>query len=98
MSPSRGVSPMSAVMWTSWWNWTTVGPSDDFIQMGLDLEALLSHTVDLVTIKGLSPHVKPYVDRDKQLSYARFTNASVALVPNAKSRLTAATSTYSTAP
>lgn len=42
-----------------------------FIQMGLDLEALLSRTVDLVTTKGLSPHVKPYVDRDKQLIYAR---------------------------
>lgn len=42
-----------------------------FIQMGLDLEALLSRPVDLVTTKGLSPHVKPYVDRDKQLIYAR---------------------------
>lgn len=42
-----------------------------FIQMGLDLEALLSRRVDLVTTKGLSPHVKPYVDRDKQLIYAR---------------------------
>lgn len=42
-----------------------------FIQMSLDLEALLSRTVDLVTTKGLSPHVKPYVDRDKQLIYAR---------------------------
>jgi len=35
--------------------------------MGLDLEAQLSRTVDLATTKGLSPHVKPYVDRDKQL-------------------------------
>lgn len=42
-----------------------------FIQMGLDLEALLSRPVDLVTTKALSPHVKPYVDRDKQLIYAR---------------------------
>ena len=42
-----------------------------FIQMGLDLEALLSRSVDLVTTKGLSPHVKPYVDRDKRLIYAR---------------------------
>ena len=42
-----------------------------FIQMGLDLEALLSRSVDLVTTKGLSPYVKPYVDRDKQLIYAR---------------------------
>jgi predicted nucleotidyltransferase len=42
-----------------------------FVQMSIDLEALLSRSVDLVTTKGLSPHVKPYVDRDKQLIYAR---------------------------
>ena len=42
-----------------------------FIQMSLDLEALLQRPVDLVTTKGLSPHVKPYVDRDKTLIYAR---------------------------
>jgi predicted nucleotidyltransferase len=42
-----------------------------FIQMGLDLEQLLNRPVDLVTTKGLSPHVKPSVDRDKTLIYAR---------------------------
>lgn len=42
-----------------------------FIQMSLDLEALLQRPVDLVTTKALSPHVKPYVDRDKKLIYAR---------------------------
>ena len=42
-----------------------------FVQMGLDLEALLSRLVDLITTKGLSPYVKPYVDRDKQLIHAR---------------------------
>ena len=42
-----------------------------FIQMGLDLEALLARRVDLVTTKALSPYVKPFVDRDKQLIYAR---------------------------
>ena len=42
-----------------------------FIQMGLDLERLLSRSVDLVSTKGLSPHVKHYVDRDKTLIYAR---------------------------
>lgn len=42
-----------------------------FIQMGLDLEALLGRRVDLVTTKGLSPYVKVFVDRDKQLIYAR---------------------------
>lgn len=62
---------MIAATWTSSWNWITASPSDDFIQMGLDLEALLSRSVDLVTTKGLSPHLKPYVDGDKQLIYAR---------------------------
>jgi len=42
-----------------------------FVQMSLDLEALLGRRVDLVTTKGLSPHVKPYVDRDKTLVYSR---------------------------
>ncbi len=42
-----------------------------FIQMGLDLEALLGRPVDLVTTKGLSPHVTAFVDRDKRLIYAR---------------------------
>jgi predicted nucleotidyltransferase len=42
-----------------------------FVQMSLDLEALLGRHVDLVTTKGLSPHVKPFVDRDKKLIYAR---------------------------
>ncbi|MBL0129023.1 MAG: nucleotidyltransferase domain-containing protein [Flavobacteriales bacterium] len=42
-----------------------------FVQMSLDLEALLGRRVDLVTTKGLSPHVKPFVDRDKTLIYAR---------------------------
>lgn len=39
--------------------------------MSIDLEALLMRSVDLVSTKGLSPHVKPCVDRDKQLIYAR---------------------------
>jgi uncharacterized protein len=42
-----------------------------FVQMSFDLEALLARPVDLVTTKGLSPYVKPYVDRDKRLIYAR---------------------------
>lgn len=42
-----------------------------FIQMGLDIEALLNRRVDLVTTKALSPYVKSFVDRDKQLIYAR---------------------------
>jgi uncharacterized protein len=42
-----------------------------FIQMGLDLEEMLQRRVDLVTTKGLSPHLRPYVDKDKRLIYAR---------------------------
>ena len=42
-----------------------------FIQMGLDLEAILSRSVDLVTTKALSPYIQPFVERDKQLIYAR---------------------------
>jgi predicted nucleotidyltransferase len=42
-----------------------------FIQMILDLEAMLHTKVHLVTEDGLSKHVKPYVDKDKQLIYER---------------------------
>ncbi|GAB3993757.1 hypothetical protein GCM10028807_29820 [Spirosoma daeguense] len=43
----------------------------DFIRMKLQLEALLHQTVDLVSANGLSPHVKPYIDQDKQLIYEK---------------------------
>ena len=43
----------------------------EFIQMKLDLEALLHKEVDLVTAEGLSQHVKPIVEKDKVLIYAR---------------------------
>jgi uncharacterized protein len=43
----------------------------DFYAWWDDLEQLLKRKVDLVTNKGLSRHVKPYVDRDKTLIYAR---------------------------
>lgn len=42
-----------------------------FIQMIIDLEALLQTKVDLVTEDGLSKYVKPYVDKDKRLIYER---------------------------
>ncbi len=42
-----------------------------FIQMRLDLEKLLNAKVDLVSSTGLSKYVKPLVDREKQLIYAR---------------------------
>lgn len=43
----------------------------DFYAWWDDLELLLRRKVDLVTDKGLSKHVKPFVDRDKTLIYAR---------------------------
>lgn len=34
-----------------------------------ELEKLLKKKVDLVSIGGLSPHIKPFVDKDKILIY-----------------------------
>ncbi|HNX55301.1 MAG TPA: nucleotidyltransferase domain-containing protein [Prolixibacteraceae bacterium] len=42
-----------------------------FIQMKIDLEKLLNTKVDLVSSNGLSKYVKPRVDHEKQLIYAR---------------------------
>jgi predicted nucleotidyltransferase len=42
-----------------------------FIQMKIDLEKLLNHKVDLVSSKGLSVYIKPIVDNEKRLIYAR---------------------------
>ena len=42
-----------------------------FIQMKLDLENLLQSKVDLVSTNGLSKYIKPIVDNEKQLIYAR---------------------------
>ena len=42
-----------------------------FIQMKIDLEKLLDTKVDLVSSNGLSQYVKPQVDHEKQLIYAR---------------------------
>ena len=42
-----------------------------FIQMKLDLEKLLSKEVDLVSSNGISKYIKPIVDNEKQLIYAR---------------------------
>lgn len=43
----------------------------EFIQMIWDLEAIVGKKVDLVTEKGLSPHVRPYVEPQKILIYER---------------------------
>jgi uncharacterized protein len=42
-----------------------------FVQMQLDLEELLNKKVDLITTDGLSPHLAPFIHKDKQLIYAK---------------------------
>ena len=42
-----------------------------FIQMKIDLEKLLNNKVDLVSSNGLSQYIKPIVENEKQLIYAR---------------------------
>lgn len=42
-----------------------------FFQMKIDLEKLLKTKVDLVSSNGLSQYIKPLVDNEKQLIYAR---------------------------
>jgi uncharacterized protein len=42
-----------------------------FMQMKIDLERLLDSKVDLVSSNGLSKYIKPIVDHEKQLIYAR---------------------------
>ena len=42
-----------------------------FIQMKIDLELLLNNKVYLVSSNGLSPYIKPIIENEKQLIYAR---------------------------
>ena len=42
-----------------------------FIQMKIDLEKLLKNKVDLVSSNGMSKYIKPIVDTEKQLIYAK---------------------------
>jgi predicted nucleotidyltransferase len=42
-----------------------------FVQMKLDLEKLLNSKVDLVSSNGLSKYIKPIVDSEKMVIYAR---------------------------
>lgn len=42
-----------------------------FIQMKIDLEKILDNKVDLVSSNGLSKYIKPLIDSEKQLIYAR---------------------------
>jgi len=42
-----------------------------FIQMKIDLEKLLDSKVDLVSSNGMSKYIKPMVDIEKRLIYAK---------------------------
>lgn len=42
-----------------------------FIQMKIDLENLLHSKVDLVSTNGVSKYIKPLIDNEKQLIYAK---------------------------
>lgn len=42
-----------------------------FVQMKLDLEKLLEHKVDLVSTNGISRYIKPLVEKEKVLIYAK---------------------------
>ena len=42
-----------------------------FIQMKIDLEKLLDNKVDLVSSNGMSKYIKPLVDIEKRLIYAK---------------------------
>lgn len=42
-----------------------------FVQMKLDLEKILNSKVDLVSSAGLSKYIKPLIDSEKQVIYAR---------------------------
>lgn len=43
----------------------------EFIQMRLDLQDLLHQKVDLVSDKAVSEYIRPLIDQDKVLIYAR---------------------------
>jgi uncharacterized protein len=43
----------------------------EFVQMQFDLETLLHNKVDLVSSNGLSPHIRPFIENDKILIYAK---------------------------
>lgn len=43
----------------------------EFIQMQIDLQNLLNQKVDLVSARGLSKYIRPIIEKEKQLIYAR---------------------------
>lgn len=44
----------------------------EFITMQQELEKLLGARVDLVSAGGLSPHIGPHIEAEKQLIYERY--------------------------
>lgn len=44
-----------------------------FVQMQIDLERILQKKVDLVSSNSLSKYIKPVIDNEKKLIYARQT-------------------------
>ncbi len=42
-----------------------------FVGIQLKLEELLKKNVDLITVEGVSPRLKPYIEKDKLLVYER---------------------------
>jgi uncharacterized protein len=42
-----------------------------FVEMQLDLRNMLSRKVDLVSERGLSKFIKPFIEKEKELIYAR---------------------------
>ena len=42
-----------------------------FVEMQLDLQDILSRKVDLVSERGLSKFIKPFIEKEKELIYAR---------------------------
>lgn len=42
-----------------------------FVGMKFDLEERLNKAVDLVSVNGLSPRIRPFIEQDKQLIYER---------------------------
>ena len=41
----------------------------EFVQMQLDLQSLLKKSIDLVSSRGVSKYIKPYIDTDKKVLY-----------------------------
>ena len=42
-----------------------------FVEMQLDLQDILSRKVDLVSERGISKFIKPFIEQEKELIYAK---------------------------